>query len=325
MIKIPPQDRYSQHAASADISVSLIEEALSQRGGRFRGASFMKLSGGFQNANYLVEKNGERMVFRFYATGSETARREMGLLKFLSNTQIPVPRVIDSFETDGKSVVILEYLQGRQLQDALQNPLQQPLPAETFRQLGAQLAKIHSIEFSRTGFIGPDMKIGDQFESFGAFLKIFIVKTLSEIKEERLDYSVRDRLLRLVDERWALVMETEPQKQLVHCDFNPKNILVTSEGEVSGILDWEFCLSGNGLIDLGNFFRFLYDYPSDARSVFMEGYKSIKGSIQPNWYDVALLLDIGNMCSFLERREDYQKSFHTARTVIQSTLEHFDF
>src|SRR5437879_11569923 len=30
------------------------------------------------------------------------------------------------------------------------------------------------------------------------------------------------------------------------------------------IVDWEFCVSGNGLIDIGNFFRFSYDYEASA-------------------------------------------------------------
>jgi Ser/Thr protein kinase RdoA (MazF antagonist) len=91
---------------------------------------------------------------------------------------------------------------------------------------------------------------------------------------------------------------------------------------VLAIIDWEFCLSGNGLADLGNFFRFEYDYQSDARAAFVEGYASVNGELPVHWFDVAKLIDLGAMCGFLERPEDYQESFRTARAVIESTLDH---
>jgi Ser/Thr protein kinase RdoA (MazF antagonist) len=146
-------------------------------------------------------------------------------------------------------------------------------------------------------------------------------------RPDRLSLELNQRLQRLVHDTWGLVLATEPRRQLVHCDFNPKNLLVSplSSSALLAIIDWEFCLSGNGLGDLGNFFRFEYDYPSEAREMFAAGYRSVDPDLPANWCDVAKLMDIGNMCSFLERPEDYQKSFRTARTVIQSTLDHFGY
>jgi hypothetical protein len=84
-------------------------------------------------------------------------------------------------------------------------------------------------------------------------------------------------------------------------------------------------IDGITLEDLGNVFRFEYDYPEVAREEFAAGYRSIEPALPANWCDVAKLLDIGHMCSFLERPEDYQASFRTARTVNQSTLTHFGY
>lgn len=146
-------------------------------------------------------------------------------------------------------------------------------------------------------------------------------------RPDRLDPAINDRLVRLIHDTWATVADAEPRPQLVHCDFNPKNLLVSAGPAASllAVIDWEFCLSGNGLGDLGNFFRFEYDYPDVAREEFAAGYRSVEPHLPANWFDVAKLIDIGNMCSFLERPEDYQKSFRTARTVMQSTLTHFGY
>jgi len=150
--------------------------------------------------------------------------------------------------------------------------------------------------------------------------------TLSS-RPERLSLELNHRLQRLVNDTWALVSETEPRRQLVHCDFNPKNLLVSAPPSMAfmAVIDWEFCLSGNGLGDLGNFFRFEYDYPGMAREMFVAGYRSVAPDLPANWFDVAKLIDLGNMCSFLGRPEDYQESFRTARTVIESTLDHFGY
>jgi len=123
------------------------------------------------------------------------------------------------------------------------------------------------------------------------------------------------------------VVQSELVPQLVHCDFNPKNILISKgpDPKVLGIIDWEFSDSGNGLIDIGNFFRFSYDYPVEARERFIRGYKAVNPNLHPDWETGSRLIDLGNMCGFLERKEDYQKSFRTARAVIRATLECFGY
>jgi Ser/Thr protein kinase RdoA (MazF antagonist) len=198
---------------------------------------------------------------------------------------------------------------------------------KVFSLIGEELARIHQIKLPRAGFIGPEMKIGNQFGSFGLFLKEYIAGVLTSLAEDRLASKVRDRLLKLVEEKWHLVLAAEPASHLVHCDFNPKNIMVSEDDEsvVTGILDWEFCLSGNGYIDLGNFFRFPCDYPDGSQEEFVNGYETGGGKVNQHWKDISLLMDLGNMCSFLERREDYQKTFRTARAVIHGTLDYFGY
>jgi Ser/Thr protein kinase RdoA (MazF antagonist) len=226
-----------------------------------------------------------------------------------------------------RPVAILEFIDGITLEDRLLSG--EASAPSLYHKIGAQLAKVHAITFSETGFLGPQLTIGREYDDFSEFVRGFIERTLSMLltRPDRLDLELNHRLQALVRDTWALVSETEPRRQLVHCDFNPKNLLVTaqSSGALLAIIDWEFCLSGNGLADLGNFFRFEYDYPGVAREMFVAGYRSVNPNLPANWFDVAKLLDIGNMCSFLERPEDYQKSFRTARAVIHSTLEHFGY
>jgi aminoglycoside phosphotransferase (APT) family kinase protein len=290
------------------------------------GTVFQRLSGGFMNANFLASpESGAAVVVRVYSTDMKTAEREFDILRFLESQPVSTPKALVCFEVQKRPVVIMEFLPGCTLEDRLLSG--ESLELTIYEEIGAQLGEIHNIRFPDAGFIGPKVQIGREYEDFTVFLRQFIEKTLKDLecKPERLDPLLNQRLRRLVQDKWGSVLNAEPVRQLVHTDFNPKNIMVSHRGTVGvvGVIDWEFSLSGNGLIDLGTFFRFSYDYPDGAREKFAEGYRRTNPDLPENWVDASKLLDLGNMCSFLERREDYQKSFRTARTVIQSTLEHF--
>jgi len=49
--------------------------------------------------------------------------------------------------------------------------------------LGQELEKIHEIKLSRTGFLGPEMKTGDEFSDFSEFICGYIKHVLSKLQE----------------------------------------------------------------------------------------------------------------------------------------------
>lgn len=323
---IPPGDRFSTNTKSLNIDEDVLRDAILHFGRPRDQASFERLSGGFMNANHLATVGDERLLLRVYSTDAATADRECDLLAFLASRDVLVPRVLSRMQIRDSAVAILEFIDGITLEARL---LTGAVPTQVFSRIGAQLATIHRITFSDAGFLGPGLTIGREYDNYAHFLKQYIERTLSMLldRRDRLDRAVNARLRRLIHDTWGLVANAEPRRQLVHCDFNPKNLLVSAGPSASllAVIDWEFCLSGNGLGDLGNFFRFEYDYPPVAREAFSAGYRSVDPDLPANWSDVGRLIDIANMCSFLERSEDYQKSFRTARTVIQSTLTHLGY
>ncbi len=324
MTHIPPHERYSQHAAALKVSKDDLDEAVKKYGLDPTAIHSKKLSGGFQNANFLVEDaRGKKHVFRFYSEAGNVAQREADILRFLQTKKVNTPEVRDLFEIKGRRVAVLSFIEGELFQNHLGN---HSVGLALFQSVGAEIAKIHSIEFSHPGFIGPGVLIGSEYENCAQFMRQFIERVIGSLRDERLPSDLRARTLRLIEKEWHLVLETEPTRQLVHCDFNPKNILVSAQQKtVTGLLDWEFCLSGNGYLDLGNFFRFATDYPDGAEESFAQGYLSIRGELHPRWRDIGKLLDLANMCSFLERPENYPETFRTARWVIEETLTGFGY
>jgi len=73
---IPPQNRFSEHAASTLPLHDVLSEAASRMGIGFESATFSRLPGGFMNANFLVQAGSDKLVFRIYSTQQETADRE---------------------------------------------------------------------------------------------------------------------------------------------------------------------------------------------------------------------------------------------------------
>lgn len=321
MIQIPLQERYNQRAQLTDLPETMVAQAVMKIGLKPQACSIQRLAGGFQHTTFLVDHEGRKHVIKFYSSNPKTARTETDTLRFVVDQQIKAPRPLEYFEVEGRGVVVLEFVPGINLQDSLAIS---PNP-RLFRLAGEELAKIHDITLPRAGFLGPGMRIGTDFENFTAFLGKYIRRVFTAVPAAKLEPEVRNRLLQLVEDRWSWIVNSEITPHLAHCDFNPKNIMVSESGDaLTGILDWEFATSGSGYIDIGNFFRFPYDYPPEAEAEFLEGYESVR-SLQNNWKEISLLMDLGNMASFMERKEDLPKTFRTARIVIEQTLQHFGY
>lgn len=65
-------------------------------------------------------------------------------------------------------------------------------------------------------------------------------------------------------EPYVCLFPTDDEKHLVHCDFDSANILVNRINGfwmVTGVLDWEFALSGSSLWDVANMLRYAHKMP----------------------------------------------------------------
>jgi len=322
---IHPHDRFSHHTHKNNISTDVINQAVYQFDPSLKHFNYRCLDGGFMNANFLIENKNKKYVFRFYSSSSETAEREKGILTFLEKKEVKAPKHYNLMKIDQTLVAVIEYIDGINFENKLLKG--NSCPPHLYFEIGRELAKIHSITFARPGFIGKEMMVGNEYDDFAFFLKGFIFRTLKmlETKPDRLDLKTIERLVHLMDKQWCIVEECKSINQLVHTDFNPKNLMVANDpvAHLLAVIDWEFALSGNGVIDLGNFFRFSYDFETKSEVQFEQGYRSINQTLPKNWREVSRMLDIANMCSFLERPENYQKSFFTARNVLHATLDYF--
>jgi Ser/Thr protein kinase RdoA (MazF antagonist) len=319
---VPAEDRYDRREGLGSMS---LEDVASIAGRCFPGRTprrVSQLAGGYSNANYLVDLGAERFVLRFFLGGEEAGEREIGALRLARSHGVAVPQVVDYQTHEGRAVAVLEFVEGMLLSKLLQS---RPEDSETiFFNVGQELARIHAVKFPGAGLFGASGEITEELPDVCAAARQYLLGPLAGIAGQRLGSELTERVRQIVDEHWHLVNTTCLSPALVHCDFNPKNILV-SEGadrRVAAILDWEFSMSAHAIIDLGNFFRFEQeDYPPGSRAAFLQGYSSGGGILPSAWERAARLVDLTSMLAFLSRPQESPKTFRTARKVIERTLD----
>lgn len=90
------------------------------------------------------------------------------------------------------------------------------------------------------------------------------------------------------------------EKNLVHGDFDPANILVdkiNGAWKITGVLDWEFAFSGSVMCDVANMLRYAHQMPLEFKDEFIRGLKSGGINLPENW---RITCDLLNFISLLD-------------------------
>lgn len=92
--------------------------------------------------------------------------------------------------------------------------------------------------------------------------------------------------------------------QLVHSDYNPKNLLAARQGgrwAVTAVLDWEFAFSGSPLNDIGNMLRPRPAATAGLAAGFVAGYREAGGKLPAGWREISEALDLYALADLLTR------------------------
>jgi aminoglycoside phosphotransferase (APT) family kinase protein len=111
-----------------------------------------------------------------------------------------------------------------------------------------------------------------------------------------------ERLLAAAAAAEPLLATVAGARQLLHSDFNPKNILVRDSAVVA-VLDWEFAFAGTPLFDIGNMLRFSDGYPPAYVDGFVAGFRAGGGHLPARWREITEALDLFALADFLARPE----------------------
>ena len=313
-----------------------------------------QLAGGYRNDNVLlVTDAAEKYVLRRYRGGDvEATGRTCGVEAALAARLrgiVPVPEVIaadPAGSAAGEPLLLSRYAAGSMVSAVLARPdgvagsAGQPAgdagrvagdagraAADLGRAAGAVLAAIGSVRFGGPGFFtGPDLI--PSAEGMPASLPDFVEDCLraAGASGERavggLSPAEQDGLRALAVRAGPAAARADGSRQLVHSDYNPKNLLAVDRGgqwSIAAVLDWEFAYSGSPLADIGNMLRPRPGIPAEFAAGFSTGYREAGGELPDGWREISEALDLYALADFLTRPPEH-RYFRRAVALIRERL-----
>lgn len=214
--------------------------------------TWQRLAGGHSNLTYRISApSGAEAVIRRPPLGellpkAHDMAREHRVLTALWPTAVPVPQPLALCEdpaVTGAPFYVMAAVDGRTTytRDDLETWVPEGARAALATRLVGVLAELHDIDPAAVGLdrLGrPDGYVARQLERwYGSFL--------ASPGEPGLDATmapIHDRLARSLPPQQAV--------SVVHGDFGLHNMLVTPDGDVAAVIDWEISTLGDPLADL---------------------------------------------------------------------------
>ncbi|MFE2547416.1 phosphotransferase family protein [Streptomyces sp. NPDC059355] len=293
------------------------------------------LPGGFTNdmavltAESADVPGAERYVLRRYRpSGSRVPRNtcavEVAVLGRAAASTVPVTAVVAADphgRATGRPTLLYRFVDGTPLSQVLADG---PVSGEARalgRAVGAVLARIGRVRLPRPGAFGdsslvptPDgaAPLGD----LPGFVDRCLATSAADGPLSGTDAAVLRDLARRGPRALAAVAG---ERSLVHCDFNPKNVLVqrhNGQWAVAAVLDWELAFSGSPLFDVGNMLRFAHEYPPAFTAGFVEGFREGNGRLPVDWLRLSRTLDLFALADILTAPPD-PAYFARARAALR--------
>ena len=262
------------------------------------------LSGGLINTNIKIEFSSRQppVVLRFYRSDAAVCLKESAVLRLVRST-VPVPEVIhvEPNGIDGSApFTIMEFVNGVTFQQ-LKRTKDTEAIHHAAASAGETLARIGKYQFPKPGRlqVDNDLTVGSQYMEVPRLLDSFLQ---SRNLQQRIDVSLQHKLHDFIWS-WADQLRAfDNDRQLVHCDFGNRNILVdriNGRWQVAAVLDWEFALSGMPLLDIGHYLRYESQDMPLREPYFSRAFVESGGFLPDDWRQLSMVLDLTGLVECL--------------------------
>jgi aminoglycoside phosphotransferase (APT) family kinase protein len=212
---------------------------------------FERISGGRSNLTFSVrDAAGRRWALRRPPLGqgltsAHDVGREHRVMSALAPTQVPVPPTVGlctDEEVNGAPFFVMEFVEGpilRTRQLALES-FEEGQRREIGDRVAETLVAIHAVDPDEVG-------IGDLGRR-----QDYVPRQLHRWHGQWEKSKTRD--VPLVDDVHARLAARVPEQgpaTIVHGDYRLDNLILSSEGEIAAVVDWELCTLGDPLADVG--------------------------------------------------------------------------
>src|SRR5262245_26291538 len=231
--------------------------------------SFELISGGRSNLTYAVtDAVGRKVVLRrppvshVLSTAHDMAR-EHRVISALRDTDVPVAPALafcSDESVNDRPFYVMEFVEGFVLRDVAGTEvvLDEPRRKVAGEQLIDVLAAIHQVDVDAVG-------LGD-FARHDGYLERQLRRwhgQFGKSQEQAKEIGVY-RPVPLVDEVHKILTDRLPVQQgtaIVHGDYRLDNTIMSGDGRIMAVLDWELCTLGDPLADVGTLLAYWAEDP----------------------------------------------------------------
>lgn len=260
------------------------------------------IAGGCANLNFKIQLENEPnpFILRVYLRDQDSAYKEQSLYKILKDT-VPIPQIYFIGEVDNYQFAITEFMNGITLRDFLLESESYDLDTIMYDS-GKMLAKIARVKFPRSGFFDKNLNIIIEHSQDG-YLN-FVQKCLeSPIVLKQLNPDTLAKINLYLKE---YEFPSKNERNLVHADFDPANILVDKidgNWKITAVLDWEFSFVGSTLCDVANMLRYKHKMPLEFEKSFLRGLNEGGVVLPKNWITTVHMLNLLSLLDCLVRSD----------------------
>jgi Ser/Thr protein kinase RdoA (MazF antagonist) len=285
------------------ITRSVLEAACEQASlRRSAAAGAIELGGGYRNANFRLGAGGETLVLRFYRDPA-AARREAALHRLVRD-DVPVAEILNTGVVTHTSVLpfaLLRYVPGVLLETIVGGG-----EAEAVGQAGSVVAEvmsaIHGHDLPGSGYLADDLTpLGAPTAEANGIISTVRGRLLDARSRRPLGAEAAGQIVDILERNRNLLDAVGPETSLVHCDFNPKNIImrrIRGRWTVAAVLDWEFAFAGSPLWDAANMLRFSDGYHPAFVEAFSTTFERSR-QLPADWRAVGRMMDTVNLAELL--------------------------
>jgi aminoglycoside phosphotransferase (APT) family kinase protein len=291
-------------------------------------AAIDPLSGGQANTLYRVFVSGREnpVVLRIYTHDAQACLKEVALAQ-LVDQQVPVAAILYADATCQRveyPYAVLDWVEGVQMDFVLQHGEPSDVHQAGYA-AGATLAAIHQIGWQGYGLLDGSLAISLPFESPKQACKEYIAHCLVQGKAaERLGADLAAKLWSFVASHIDLLDDLPAGPCLTHGDYRPPNLMLARHAgpwHLAAVLDWEFAFAFTGLFDLGQLVRHDLALSPGFEMAAIAAYEAHGGALPERWKAMAKLLDLMNLCDFLDAPDSRPQLIDESLRLIQETID----
>jgi len=322
------EDNWDRRSELVKLDLGTINEMLRSVLGRHKVVAATILASGHVNTNYKlqVEDSEEALVLRVHTRDQHSCQKEFSLFKAVGEI-VPMAEILYIEPTPsnfGFAYSVLKWVDGVLL-DSVITSEDSSLVSQVARDIGGKLAAIGSYRFAQPGLLDQNLELEVPFTTTAESWLSFIQRCLFEgHASQQLGEEWTAQLWQYVNENVSQLAALTQESLLVHGDFKGSNILVREEVEgwrVAAVLDWEFAYAGSFLSDIGTLLRYNRRFNPVFESSFIAGFEQQGGKLPNEWKRTAGLLDLLNLCDFLNRPHGNEVMRQEVTQLIINTLK----